>query len=53
MSKSKEELVLEYFTGPILAELPVGHGVHNFPIFIGAKTSLIVEEEGGVLEQAA
>ncbi len=47
-----KSLVLEYFRGPTLAELPVGHGVHNYPLYIGAPSFLRVGKEGGFLEQA-
>ena len=35
-----KELICEYFQGPVVAGLPVGHGAKNFPLFIGGKTKL-------------
>ncbi len=46
-----QEIVSEYFRGPTLAEIPVGHGVHNYPLLIGADTYLLAGKEGGFLEQ--
>ncbi|AEH44452.1 peptidase U61 LD-carboxypeptidase A [Thermodesulfatator indicus DSM 15286] len=33
-------LFKEVFNGPILAGLPVGHGIKNYPLVIGARTHL-------------
>ncbi len=46
------ELVYEYFDGPTVAELPVGHTANNFPLLIGAKTRLVSRKEKAFLHQS-
>ncbi len=46
-----KEIAGEYFEGPILAEVPAGHSVDNYPLFIGAETTLKVGPQSGCLEQ--
>ncbi len=43
--KRLRELVLEVFTqGPVLAQLPCGHTLQNYPLFIGHKAYLSQDE---------
>ncbi len=49
--KDLEEIVTEYFEGPILTQIPIGHGVQNYPLLIGALTRLVVKKEVGFLVQ--
>ncbi|WP_157627827.1 S66 peptidase family protein [Thermodesulfatator autotrophicus] len=44
-------LFLEVFNGPILAGLPVGHGIKNYPLFIGASSSLLASSGQSFLLQ--
>ncbi len=46
-SKVLRELVNEIFPDiPIIASIPCGHTLQNFPLFIGANTEILAEEKG-------
>jgi len=46
-----KEIICEYYDGPTVAELPVGHGSNNFPILIGGETWLESQEGRAFLYQ--
>ncbi len=50
-SETLREIVLEHYQGPILSGLPVGHGVDNFPLLIGAPTKVVIQGPRGYLKQ--
>ena len=45
------EIVLEHYEGPVLYGLPIGHGLENFPLLIGAPTRLFIEDHEAYLHQ--